>query len=308
MTTAIDPLHSDRYSVAVNGEPVPVYGSKSCKFPFPFKVMEAGHPGVKLARPDSTHGPCQIAEAGNAPYWFAPLVVEEGKSIEVTVSGEQNLEGARVRPAQAAEVIRSTAEELVLRISKPGTISIEINEEDRSEEPDNGRHGGLLLFADLPETEIPKADDPTVHFYGPGLHRVDVIHLRDNETLYLAPGAIVEGGVRINGAKNVKVIGRGILCGDPWGWRDGPQKDLMLFDDGENIHIEGITIRCSWQWTFRMTGCRNLTIRNIKIVGGKNLNDDGIDPSSCQNVLIDGCFIRTHDDNISIKAHCDDRR
>jgi hypothetical protein len=82
----------------------------------------------------------------------------------------------------------------------------------------------------------------------------------------------------------------------------------MMFTESENILVEGITLRCGWQWTFRMTGCKDITIRNIKICGGKNLNDDGIDPSSCQNVLIEDCFIRTHDDNISIKAHCDDRR
>ncbi len=309
MPPPIDPLHSNRYRVAVEGAAVPVYGSKSCKFPFPFKCFKRGeHPGIKLARPDAEGGPAQIAEAGNAPYWFSRLVVEDEHPVEVTITGEQSLAGARVRPAHAAEVLSSAADKLVLRISKPGPVSVEINEEDRLAEADNGRHGGLLLFADAPETEIPDADDPQVHFYGPGLHRVDVIHLQDDETLYLAPGAIVEGGVCIKNAKNVRILGRGILCGDPWGWRDGPQPHLMMLTQSDNILVEGITLRCSWQWTFRMTGCSNLAIRNIRICGGKNLNDDGIDPSSCRNVLIENCFIRTHDDNISIKAHCDDRR
>jgi|GEM_PF-2649630 len=67
-------------------------------------------------------------------------------------------------------------------------------------EPD-GRHGGLLLFADAPETEIPDPDDPKVHYYGPGLHRAGVIELHDGETLYLAPGAVVEGGICAQNAK-----------------------------------------------------------------------------------------------------------
>ncbi|MBF0244628.1 MAG: hypothetical protein HQL31_05100 [Planctomycetes bacterium] len=301
--TPIDPLHSEQYRVSIHGVNIPVYGSKSCKAPFPFKCFKRGeHPGIKLSRPDAAGGPAQIAEAGNAPYWFCSLVVEEDQPVEVVITGEQSLAGARVHPAHAAEVVSAEKDRLVLRIKKPGAVSVEIKEEH------GGRHGGLLLFADAPETEIPDANDPKVHFYGAGLHRVEVIHLRDNETLYLAPGAIIEGGVCIENAKNVRIMGRGIICGDPWGWRDGPQKDLMMFTDSEIILVEGITLRCGWQWTFRMTGCSNITIRNIKICGGKNLNDDGIDPSSCQSVLIDKCFIRTHDDNISVKAHCDDRR
>jgi len=41
---------------------------------------------------------------------------------------------------------------------------------------------------------------------------------------------------------------------------------------------------------------RNLTIQ------GSYLNDDGVDPDSCEDVLIEGCNIATHDDAISIKA------
>jgi len=302
MPEFIDPLHSNTYSVTVNGESVPVYGSKSCKPPFPFRVFKKGERSdIKLARPNAEAGPAQIAEAGNAPYWFSSLVVEGGCPAEVVIRGEQSLKGARVRPARAATVLSAEDDRLVLRIDKPAKISIEIEEEH------GGRHGGLLLFADAPE-EIPDVNNPKVHYYGPGLHRAGVIELKNDETLYLAPGAIVQGGISARNAKNVKICGRGILCGDPWGWRDGPQPHMVMLHESENIHIEGVVLRCSWQWTLRMMGCRNVTIRNIKLCQGKNLNDDGIDPCSTSDVLIEDCFIRTHDDNISIKGHCADRR
>jgi hypothetical protein len=296
-TQSTDPLSCPDYQVVVNGRPVTVHGAKSCQAPFPFKVFKAGtHPGIKMARPDAKMGPAQIAEAGNAPYAFACFPAEGPVTVEIRSS--RPLDKVQVRPARAATVERVDQHAMTLRLDGPTKVSVE---------PD-GRHGGLLLFADEPETAIPDADDPKVHFYGPGLHRAGVIELKDGETLYLAPGAVVEGGVCIENAKDVRILGRGILCGDPWGWRAGPQKDLMMFTEAQGITVEGITLRCSWQWTFRMTGCREVTIRNVKIAGGKNLNDDGIDPSSCQNVLIEDCFIRTHDDNISVKAHCDDRR
>lgn len=292
-----DPLPFPGYTVTVHGRPVTVHGAKSCKPPFPFKVFKAGErPDIKLARPDAKAGPAQIAEAGNAPYAFACFPVEG--PVEVTITSVLPLDKVRVRPDGAAAVTRADRHAMTLALSGPAKLSIE---------PD-GRHGGLLLFADEPEGEIPDPADPKVHYYGPGLHRAGVIELKDGETLYLAPGAVVEGGICAKGAKDIRILGRGILCGDPWGWRAGPQPHMVMLNESENIRIEGIVLRCSWQWTIRMLGCRNVTVRNVKLCQGKNLNDDGIDPCSTRDVLIEDCFIRTHDDNVSIKAHCDDRR
>jgi hypothetical protein len=296
-TQSSDPLPCPEYKVVVNGRPITVHGAKSCKAPFPFKVFKAGeHPGIKLARPDAKMGPAQIAEAGNAPYAFVSFPVEG--PVEVVVTSPLPLDSVQVRPVGAAVVTRVDGHTMTLRLTGPTKLSIE---------PD-GRHGGLLLFADAPERDIPDPDDPKVHFYGPGFHRAGVIELRDGETLYLAPGAVVEGGIFAKGAKDIRILGRGILCGDPWGWRAGPQAHMVMINESENIHMEGIVLRCSWQWTLRTLGCRHVAIRNVKLCQGKNLNDDGIDPCSTSDVLIEDCFIRTHDDNISIKAHCDDRR
>jgi hypothetical protein len=292
-----DPLTSSDYTVKVNGNPVVVHGAKSCKAPFPFKVFKAGeHPDVRLARPGAAAGPAQIAEAGNAPYAFASFPVTGPAEVEITSA--LPLDQVQVRPAAAATLKGVEGNTLTLSLSGPTKVSVE---------PD-GRHGGLLLFANEPETDIPDPDDPKVHYYGPGLHRAGVIELHDGETLYLAEGAVVEGGIYAKDAKDIRVLGRGILCGDPWGWRAGPQAHMNMFNYVENLYMEGIVLRCSWQWTLRTLGCKHVTIRNLKLCQGKNLNDDGIDPCSTSDVLIEDCFIRTHDDNISVKAHCDDRR
>jgi hypothetical protein len=296
-TQSTDPLSCLDCQVVVNGRPVTVHGAKSCKAPFPFKVFKAGeHPDVRLARPGAAAGPAQIAEAGNAPYAFASFPVTG--PVEVEITSALPLDQVQVRPAAAATVKGVKGNMLTLSLARPTKVSIE---------PD-GRHGGLLLFADEPETDIPDPDDPKVHYYGPGLHRAGVIDLHDGETLYLAPGAVVEGGICAKNAKDIRILGRGILCGDPWGWRAGPQAHMNMFNEVENLHMEGIVLRCSWQWTLRTLGCKNVTLRNLKLCQGKNLNDDGIDPCSTSDVLIEDCFIRTHDDNISVKAHCDDRR
>jgi len=69
----------------------------------------------------------------------------------------------------------------------------------------------------------------------------------------------------------------------------------------ENILIEGITIKNSPFWTVHPVFSKNIICRNLTIRKGVT-NDDGIDPDSSEDVLIDNCDIETHDDNISIKA------
>jgi len=284
---SVDPLPCSDYTVAVDGRPVAVHRARSCRAPWPFRVFKAGErPDIKLARPDAKAGPAQIAEAGNAPYAFASFPA--AGPVEVEITSARPLDKVQVRPAGAAIVKRVDTHSLTLTLPGPTKLSLE---------PD-GRHGGLLLFADPPETDIPDAGDPKVRFFGPGVHRTGVIELKDGETLYLAPGAVVEGGISLKRAKNVRILGRGILCGDAWGWRAGPQPHMAMLNESENIRIEGIVL----------LACRNVAIRNVKICGGKNLNDDGLNPCSSSDVLIEDCFIRTQDDNISIKAHCDDRR
>ena len=69
----------------------------------------------------------------------------------------------------------------------------------------------------------------------------------------------------------------------------------------ENILIEDLTLRGSPFWTVHPVFSKNIIIRNVSIQGGF-LNDDGIDPDSCEDMLIESCTIATEDDAISIKA------
>jgi polygalacturonase len=55
-------------------------------------------------------------------------------------------------------------------------------------------------------------------------------------------------------------------------------------------------------WTTRIMHSKNITIDNVKILGGRAQNDDGIDLCNSQNILITNCFIRTDDDCIALKG------
>jgi polygalacturonase len=76
-----------------------------------------------------------------------------------------------------------------------------------------------------------------------------------------------------------------------------------------NVRIEDITIANSPMYEMHPVLCRNVTVRNVK-VASHGPNNDGCDPESSVDVLIDGCTFDTGDDCIAIKSgrNADGRR
>lgn len=69
----------------------------------------------------------------------------------------------------------------------------------------------------------------------------------------------------------------------------------------QTILLTDFTIKSSPFWTVHPVFSKNITIRHLKIEKGTT-NDDGIDPDSCEDVLIENCTIDTNDDPIALKA------
>jgi polygalacturonase len=76
-----------------------------------------------------------------------------------------------------------------------------------------------------------------------------------------------------------------------------------------NVMIEGVSIVNSPMWEIHPVLCRNVIARNVKVVT-HGPNNDGCNPESCQDVLIEGCEFDTGDDCIAIKSgrNADGRR
>jgi polygalacturonase len=76
-----------------------------------------------------------------------------------------------------------------------------------------------------------------------------------------------------------------------------------------NVLIEGITIRNSPMWEVHPVLCQNVTVRGVKI-DTHGPNNDGCDPESCRDVLIENCYFDTGDDCIALKSgrNADGRR
>jgi hypothetical protein len=70
-----------------------------------------------------------------------------------------------------------------------------------------------------------------------------------------------------------------------------------------NVRIEDVTLQNSVGWALRPIGCNSVVIRGVKIRNPDYApNADGIDPSSCENVMISDCDVDTGDDALCIKS------
>lgn len=107
--------------------------------------------------------------------------------------------------------------------------------------------------------------------------------------------------------ENKRIFGNGRISSDRMTPPAGDGKphylrpDMIQFYECQNIVLDSLTLKSSPFWTVHPVFCKNVTIRNLTIKKGTT-NDDGIDPESSSNVLIERCTVSTNDDAISVKA------
>lgn len=142
-------------------------------------------------------------------------------------------------------------------------------------------------------------------------------------------------------ANDVAVTGPGTLDGQAgdeywWPWKSntsdiealydmaarGLQVGDRVFGDGhylrpnliqpyrcQGVLVEDVTIVNSPMWEIHPVLCTNVTVRNVT-VNSHGPNNDGCNPESCRDVLIENCTFDTGDDCIALKSgrNADGRR
>ena len=223
-------------------------------------------------------------------YYFASFDFAGKVSIRVTSS--QPFDNLQIQPARSkVHLERNSPKEVLLVADAPFHISLERN----------GRIKPLLLFGNPMETDAPQPGASNVVFFPPGVHRPGKISLTDNQTLYMAGGAVVKGCVHAQG-KNITIRGRGILAGEESPLYKGPGRYLLDCQDCQNLTVRDIILRNSWSWTFVTWNCDGVAIDNVKICGSRMIMDDALDLVNTQNANVRNCFFRTQDDSIAIKG------
>ena len=76
---------------------------------------------------------------------------------------------------------------------------------------------------------------------------------------------------------------------------------MVQFYGCSRILVEDLTLKDSPFWTIHPVFCDNVIVRGVTI-DSHFPNNDGCDPESTSNVLIENCTFRTGDDSVAIKA------
>ena len=76
---------------------------------------------------------------------------------------------------------------------------------------------------------------------------------------------------------------------------------MIQFFGCRNVHLEGFTVVDSPFWIVHPLYCQNVIARGLRMES-RNLNNDGVDPESSTDVLIESCVFHTGDDGVAVKA------
>jgi hypothetical protein len=225
------------------------------------------------------------------PVLFATCDID-GK-VDVTVAANfvrpRDVASMSLHPLSMRMEAKRDGNKLTFSVREPRSITVLVN----------GQHKNrpLHLFLNPPCEPPPK--DAIV--FNPGMHKLDpkkLIRLTDGQTLHIAGGAWVEGGVLARNVKNVAITGRGVLFQPTARWNN------MRFYRSKNISIGRIILtRQARGWCCIARDCDNVTVRGLHVVAPVKPSTDGFNPCNSRNVTIEDCFFRTGDDCIAIKGN-----
>lgn len=85
----------------------------------------------------------------------------------------------------------------------------------------------------------------------------------------------------------------------------GMRPQFIQFYQCKNILLEDFELNNSPFWLIHPLMSENIILRGLRL-SSHGYNNDGCDPESCRNVLIENCFFDTGDDCIAIKSGKDD--
>jgi polygalacturonase len=83
---------------------------------------------------------------------------------------------------------------------------------------------------------------------------------------------------------------------------DCQRPQSILIQNCSHVDIVDIISKDSGFWNIHLLFSHNVKVNNVKIFNGKGPSTDGIDIDSCENVLIENCYVTCNDDNVCIKA------
>lgn len=200
--------------------------------------------------------------------------------VRVTAHG-RTVNEARVRPLSREISAQSGDSTVTFTLDRPGNFSVEVN----GDIFDNIQLFAGAIPADVPtERELKKLrKDRNFVYFAPGYHKLDTpLKVKDNQRVYIAGGAFIDGVINVDTVANVKIWGRGVVY---------PSREAgMYVRNSRNVEIDGIMTT-----QLPVGGSDSVKINNVKVISYYGWGD-GFNVFASSNVHYDGVFARTSDD------------
>ncbi len=168
--------------------------------------------------------------------------------------------------------------------------------------------GAEIVFSDRFEDYLPvvlvRSGGVEIYNYSP------LIYARDCENIAITGSGRLNGNARAWWAwkkketrETFQLAPRGIpverrVFGTP---EAAIRPSFVSFIGCKNILLEGFTIGSGPNWTIHPVYCENIIIRRVHVLTD-GPNNDGIDPDSCRNLLVEHCVFDTGDDCLVLKS------
>lgn len=260
--------------------------------------------------------PAEIGAVTEAPFKMKGLKAPVFKDRKVVISQEDISAGGLITPA---------INEKISGLSKKGGGTVVIPR-------GTWRAGRITLMSNV---RLHVEKDAVLEFSGSIDDYQPAVFTRHEGVEVMGAGAFIYA----NGAHNIALTGEGVITGPPMDaamrrLRNGNsvvEKDISVSTpvaerlcDGlegrtfyrpksfapincKGVLVEGVTFERSVLWNVNPIYCDNVIIRGITVNSTKVPSGDGIDISSCRNVLIEYCTLNCGDDCFTLKAgRCED--
>lgn len=279
-----------------------------------------------------------------------------GDDMELKVASSVGLEGYTLSPSSKVIQQEVGVNLLKLKITEPSYLILDVPGEAAER---------LFLLIDPPETETPPAPDGAdvrniltegadntgvgdnteliqaaidaasgdarnVVYVPAGTYNTRSLFLKDNMTLYLAEGALlqdvtpqtdlltnpeglalIEGSSKaliiIKDATGAKLKGHGALDGGGVFLQDfGRKMFLVKIEDSQDIEVDGVIARDSAFWNTLVYRSSNVHISNYKVINNQLATawneTDGVDFNNCVDSSLTNAFLYTGDDCMAVKS------
>ena len=293
---------SPYFTMTANGAEIPVFAERTANGPHNLAYVEvtsAAEDGsflldVELTAHEERTNPVVLPESSGVK------ALSDGKKTTAQITSY----GSYTFTFDKKDGSSGAALPLTIMV-KPPEQSENKNYKTRYIEP------GTYALGDL-ELSVPGS----LYYFKKGVYELDCIEITTgNVIVYFEPGTLLvakpltcdENGapmaqhvISSYGQFGVKILGHAAI---DISYR--PRINVIFsFTRMSLLEFGGFNVINSNNWTCCFTGCEDVVIRDLALIGYKTYSD-GVMLSDCKNVTVDGCFVRTGDDALEVKSTSD---